>query len=123
MPRDLPLLFEGYFFMIWWCVAVGLCVGALCERTEWVEKIWQPYSYLYMFFGGFWFLADWLPPGLRTIALYQPSLQAYEMMRAGMLGNAIKTYYDPGYTAFVLAILTLFGLAELRTGRRFARVE
>ena len=118
MPADLPMFYLGYFFMIWWCVAVGLLVGALAERSRFVEKAWPVYSYTYMFFSGFFFLADWLPSKLREIALYQPSLQAYEMIRAGMFGNIVRTYGDPGYTAFCLGILTLIGLWAMREARR-----
>src|SRR5437763_15277004 len=35
LPRDLPMFYLGYFYMIWWSVAVGLIIGALSERTEW----------------------------------------------------------------------------------------
>ena len=123
VPRDLPMFYLGYSYMIWWCVAAGLIIGGLSERSDWVEKIWLPYSYLYLIFSGFFYLADWLPPALRNVALYQPYLQAYEMIRAGMFGTTVKTYGDPGYTTFVLAILTLFGLWLLREGRKYVVVE
>ncbi|HKM68755.1 MAG TPA: ABC transporter permease [Stellaceae bacterium] len=123
VPRDLPMFYLGYFYTIWWCVAVALIIGALSERTEWVAQIWTPFSYLYMFFSGFFFLADWLPPTLRKIALYQPSVQAYEMIRAGVFGATIKTYGDPAYTTFVLSIMTLIGLWLMREARKFIRLE
>ncbi len=123
LPHNLPMLMIGYLYMIWWCAAVGLLIGALCERSEWVEKIWQPYSYTYLFYSGFFYMAAWLPSRLRDIALCQPSLQAYEMIRYGLLGNRVQTYYDFGYTSFVLASLTAFGLLLLRTGRRYVVIE
>jgi capsular polysaccharide transport system permease protein len=123
IPRDLPMFYLGYFYMIWWAVAVALIVGALCERTDWVQQAWMPYSYLYMMFSGFFFLSDWLPPGLRNVALYQPYTQAYEMIRAGMFGATITTYGDPAYTTFALAGLTLFGLWLMREGRRYVVIE
>ena len=46
-----------------------------------------------------------------------------EMIRAGIFGTTVKTYGDPGYTTFVLAILTLFGLWLLREGRKYVVVE
>ena len=77
------MFYLGYFYMIWWSVVVALIVGALCERTDWVQQVWMPYSYLYMMFSGFFYLADWLPPSLRNVALYQPYTQAYEIIRHG----------------------------------------
>ena len=123
VPRDLPMFYLGYFYMIWWCVAAALIIGALCERTDWVQQIWLPYSYLYLMFSGFFWLADWLPPPLRSAALLQPYTQAYEMIRAGVFGTTITTYGDPAYTTFVLAILTLFGLWLMRDARRYIVIE
>ena len=123
VPRDLTMFYLGYFYMIWWAVAVALIIGALCERTDWVQQVWMPYSYLYMMFSGFFFLADWLPPSIRNVALYQPYTQAYEMIRAGVFGTTITTYGDPAYTSFVLAGLTLFGLWLMREGRKYVVIE
>jgi capsular polysaccharide transport system permease protein len=123
LPQDLPMFFLGYFYMIWWCAVVGLIIGGLSERTDWVEKIWQPYSYLYIFFSGFFLMAAWLSPALRNVALYQPSLQAYEMIRGGMFGAAVKTYGDPAYDTFILAVLTLIGLLVMRESRKYIVAE
>jgi capsular polysaccharide transport system permease protein len=123
LPRDLPMFYLGYFYMIWWSVAAALIIGPLCERTDWVQQIWLPYSYMYLIFSGFFYLADWLPPALRSVALYQPYTQAFEMIRAGVFGTTITTYYDPAYTTLVLAILTLIGLWVMRDARRYIVIE
>ena len=123
LPRDLPMLYLGYFFTIWWSAAVGLIIGGLSERSEWVEKIWTPFSYLYMFFSGFIFMAAWLPPKLRDWALGMPSLQAYEMIRAGMFGDTVETYGNPAYETLILAVLTFFGLLIMRESRKYVVAE
>jgi capsular polysaccharide transport system permease protein len=123
VPRDLPMFYLGYFYMIWWAVASALIIGALCERTDWVAQVWMPFSYMYMIFSGFFYLADWLPPALRSVALWQPYTQSYEMIRAGVFGTTITTYGDPAYTTFVLAILTLFGLWLMRESRKYVVIE
>src|SRR5713101_4492982 len=123
LSQDLSMFYLGYFYMIWWCAVVGLIIGGLSERTDWVEKIWAPYSYLYIFFSGFFIMAAWLPPTLRDVALYQPSMQAYEMIRGGMFGSVVKTYGDPAYTTFILAILTLIGLLVMRESRKYIVAE
>jgi capsular polysaccharide transport system permease protein len=122
-PRDLPMFYLGYFYTIWWCAVIGLIIGALSERSDWVEKIWTPFSYLYMFFSGFMFMAAWLPAGLRGWALLIPSFQAYEIIRAGMFGAAAKTYGDPAYETASLAVLTLIGLLLMREARKYVVAE
>ena len=117
------MLYLGYFYTIWWSAAVGLIIGGLSERSEWVEKIWTPFSYLYMFFSGFIFLAAWLPPKLRDWALGMPSLQAYEMIRAGMFGDTVETYGNPAYETLILAVLTFFGLLIMRESRKYVVAE
>jgi capsular polysaccharide transport system permease protein len=123
LPHDLPMFYLGYFYMIWWSAVAGLVIGGLSERTDWAEKLWAPYSYLYIFFSGFFYMAAWLPPALRNVALYQPYLQAYEMIRAGMFGPAVKTYGDPAYETFILAVLTLIGLLIMRDSRKYVVAE
>jgi capsular polysaccharide transport system permease protein len=122
-PVDLPMFYLGYFYMIWWCAVVGLVIGALSERTEWADKIWMPYSYLYIFFGGVFWMAEWLPPTLRSWALLQPSVQAYELIRAGMFGSTVRTYGDPAYLTAALAVLTLIGLLLMRDARKYVVAE
>lgn len=121
-PADLAMFYVGYLYMIWWCVAIGIFIGALSERSEWVEKIWFPVSYMYIAIGGCFYMADWLPTEARWVALFQPSLQAYEMIRAGVFGTQVVTHYDLLYTTGVLALLTLFGLVFLRQVRRYIQI-
>src|SRR5436190_8581756 len=70
-PADLTMFLVGYFYMIWWCAAVGLFVAALSERSVWVEKIWFPISYMYIALGGCFYMAFWLPQSVRNVALLQ----------------------------------------------------
>lgn len=122
-PEDWSMLYIGYFYMIWWCAAIGLVVAGLCERSVWVEKIWLPSSYMYIALGGCFFLANWLPAPVRNVALLQPSLQAYEMIRRGMFGNKIPTYVDFGYATLSLSVLTIIGLASLRSARKLVMLQ
>jgi capsular polysaccharide transport system permease protein len=95
LPLDLPMFYLGYFYMTWWSVSVALIIGGLSERSHLVEKIWAPTSYLYMAVSGFFFLSDWLPPHLRAFALKaMPSIQCYDMIRAGMFGGVVHPHYS-----------------------------
>lgn len=123
-PRDISLFLLGTLYMAWWSMAVALLVAAGSERTDLVEHIWQPISYMYLPLSGFLFLADWLPTSIRHVALaIMPSLHCHEMIRAGLFGNHIEAYYDLPYLTFVLAILTLIGLWVVRGVRQHLELE
>jgi capsular polysaccharide transport system permease protein len=119
-PQNVPLLLLGVFYMAWWSCAVCLVVAGLSERTDLVEHIWPPFSYIYMPISGFFYLAAWLPPSLREVALtVLPSLHSYEMIRSGLFGGQIQAFYDIQYVTTYLAILTLFGLWLVRNVREY----
>jgi capsular polysaccharide transport system permease protein len=123
-PYDYPLFLTGFFYMSWWSVAVALIVAALSERSEIVEHIWLPVSYIYMALCGFFFMAGWLPTGLRGIALtVDPPLHAYEMIRGGLFGDRVQTFYDISYLSWLLAIVTVIGLWLMRDVRRHLVIE
>lgn len=119
-PRNMPLLFAGYFYMTWWCVSLGLVIAAYSERTAVFEKIWMPVSYIYMPVSGFPYMAAWLPPSVRSILLtWMPALPCYEMIRSGLFGPVVRVYYDIPWLTVTLASITLFGLLGLRDVRRY----
>ena len=61
---------------------------------------------------------------VRQIALtIVPSLHGYEMIRAGLFGNRIQTYYDIAYLTWILAIVTLLGLWVMRDVRKHLVLE
>lgn len=119
-PRDMPLLFLGYFYMTWWCVSMSLFVAAYSERSVIFEKIWPPVSYIYLPVSGFMYMAAWLPDSLRpTLLAVMPSLPCYEMIRGGIFGPEVHVYYDLTQLSFTLAGIMLFGLLGMRDVRRY----
>lgn len=123
-PHDLPLFLVGNLYMAWWCLSLALIMAALSERSEIVEHIWTPMSYMYLPISGFMYMAVWLPTPLRNAALtILPCLHSYEMIRAGLFGDQIQTFYDIGYTTSFLAVLTLIGLWLVRDVRRHLELE
>jgi capsular polysaccharide transport system permease protein len=47
-PHDTPLFVVGNLYMAWWCLSLALIIAALSERSEIVEHIWTPLSYIYI---------------------------------------------------------------------------
>lgn len=123
-PQDPSLFLVGFLYMVWWSIAVGLIVGAWSERSELVQHIWQPISYMYLPICGFFYMAAWLPIPLREFALsVLPSLHAYEMIRGGLFGSRVQVFYDMAYVSFYLAVLTLFALWLVRDVRRHVEFD
>lgn len=123
-PVDASLFLVGNLYMAWWSFAVALIIAGASERTDLIEHIWAPISYLYLPASGFFYLAEWLPTPLRHLALtVMPSLHAYEMIRNGLFGNRIQFYYDMTYLTSVLAVLTLVGLWLVRSVREHLQLE
>ena len=123
-PYDIPLFLIGNLYMAWWSFAIALLIAAGSEHSDMVEHIWMPASYIYMPISGFMYLAVWLPKPIRDIALtVMPSLHCYEMIRAGLFGNQIETFYDIGYLTGFLAVLSLIGLWLVRSVRRHLELE
>jgi len=123
-PHDYALFLTGFFYMTWWSLAVALIVAALSERSEIVEHIWQPISYMYLPVCGFFYMAAWLPQSWREVALtVMPSLHAYEMIRSGLFGDRIEAFYDISYLTWILAIVTIIGLWLMRDVRRYVILE
>jgi len=57
-PADYTLMLLGFLYTIWWSLCIALILATLSERFEVVPHIWSPLSYLYIFFSGFFILAD-----------------------------------------------------------------
>ena len=66
-PHDPSLFLLGLFYMAWWSISVAIIVAAWSERSDIVEHIWLPISYIYMPISGFFYLAQWLPIPLREL--------------------------------------------------------
>jgi capsular polysaccharide transport system permease protein len=123
-PRVFPLFLLGVLYMGWWSMAIALLVASASERSDLIEHIWQPISYMYMPISGFFYMADWLPTSARDLVLaVLPSLHSYEMIRAGLFGNQVVTYFDIPYVTLELAIITLIGLWLMRGVRQHLELD
>jgi capsular polysaccharide transport system permease protein len=119
-PQNYPLLLLGWGFMSWWCLDFALITAALSERSEVVMHLWQPLSYLYIFWSGFFFLAEWLPYKIRVFAVwFDPPLDCYEIIRSGFFGAVIHPYYNIPHLSYMLAMLMVLGLWLFKDVRRY----
>lgn len=113
-PEDFLKVIAAWLMLTWFGTSLAVFLGACGERSEIIEKLWGPASYLLFPLSGAAFLVDSLPPVAQHFILLLPMVHGVEMLREGYFGSAVHARYDLGYMALSCAALTLLGLAQLR---------
>ena len=72
-------------------------------------------AYLLFPLSGAAFLVDALPPAFREVVLYLPMVHGVELLREGYFGSHFTAHYDLAYMGSVTLVMTVIGLAELRS--------
>ncbi|POR53306.1 ABC transporter permease [Bosea psychrotolerans] len=107
---DLGTMLIGWLMM--GCIATGFaCIYAgASECSEVVEKFFQPVQYFLLPVSGTFFMVDWLPSNLHQYITYVPTVNAFEMFRAGLFGPNVTTHYFVLYGFSCGAIMIAVGL-------------
>ena len=113
-PEDIGKVLFAWFMLAWFGFSLALFMGALSERSEIIEKLWHPTSYLLFPLSGAAFMVDALPTAAQKIVLLLPMVHGVELLREGYFGSTFNAHYDIVYMAVVCACLTLLGLAKMR---------
>ena len=117
-PEDILKVVWGWGMLTWFGASFAMFIGALSERTELVDKIWHPASYLIFPLSGSAFMVDALPRIAQNIVLWIPMVHGVEIVREGYFGAAARAHYDLGYVLPLCMVMT--GLAMMRV-RKLAR--
>ena len=118
LPENLLLVAGGWLVLAWFGATLAITLACLAVRSELVEKLWHPASYLLFPLSGAAFMVDWLPPQAREYVLILPMVHGVEMLREGFFGTAVRTHYDPGYVVTLCMMLTFVSLALMRDAAR-----
>jgi len=117
-PANLELVVVAMAVMALLSHGLSLLIAAGSVFTEVFERVTHLIVYLTMGFTGFLYMVFWLPTEMQHAALWIPTVHVYEMIRHGLYGLQVPTYYDPLYLAGWVLGLNLFGMAALRRARR-----
>ena len=118
---DLTLMLLGWLLYAWFSVATALLVASVTELSHIADKVVAIIGYVMIPVCGAFWMVNWLPEWLQPYMLYVPSVDAYEMIRAGYFADNVKPIYDPAIACAVCAVMTLAGLTLLTRARhRFA---
>lgn len=120
-PESLAKIMIGWFMLAWFGASLALAIGVLSSRSELIEKIWHPVSYVVFPLSGALFMVDWLPSSAQEVILLLPMVHGVEAIREGYFGSIVHAHHDFSYMSTVCLMLDLVGLALLRDlGRRIA---
>lgn len=123
LPEDILKVILGWLMLAWFGAALGITVGALSARSELVEKIWHPTSYLLFPVSGAAFMVDWLSPSFQHFVLFLPMVHGVEILREGYFGSAVHAHYDIFYASSVNLLLSLLGLSQVQIVSRTVTPE
>ncbi len=117
-PEDVLTVVEGWLLLGWFGAALAMFLGALAEKSELVERLWHPASYIMFPLSGAAFMVDALPPAAQHYALYVPMVNGVEIVRNGYFGGQIRTHYDLPYLFGFCIALTVLALAQVTVVNR-----
>lgn len=112
-PEDILTVVEGWLLLAWFGAALAMLLGALAEKSELVERLWHPVSYIMFPLSGAAFMVDALPPSAQHYALYVPMVNGVEIVRNGYFGDHIRTHYDLSYLVGCCMALSVLALAQV----------
>lgn len=119
IPSNLFEMCIGYVLIVWFSFAFVLIMVALSDLSETIEKVSHIILYLMLPFSGVFWPAYLVPEPYRTYLLYFPLVDAVEYFHHGYFGDRMLTYYNLGYTTFILLSMTVLGymLSYIAIGR------
>lgn len=112
-PEDVLMVTSGWLLLAWFGASLAMLLGALAEKSELVERLWHPASYITFPLSGAAFMVDALPTSVQKYALYVPMVNGVEIVREGYFGNQIHAHYDLSYLVGWCIALTLLALAQV----------
>ena len=113
-PEDIVKVMIGWVMIAWFGMSLAILLGSLSERSELIEKLWHPASYIAFPLSGAAFLVEALPKAAQEFVLWFPMVHGVEYVREGYFGQSIHAHHDLVYMGSVCLALSVMGLAVMR---------
>jgi len=111
LPQDLLYLTVAWVLMAWFGAGLALVIGSLAEKSDFVERLWQPTSYILFVLSGTLYMVDWLPEVGQRAVLWIPMVHGTEAIRHAYFGDhLVQTHENLSYLLIANLVLTLLGL-------------
>lgn len=114
LPDDILKVIFAWILLAWFGSSLAILMGALSERSEIIEKLWHPASYLLFPLSGAAYMVDALPKAAQDFVLILPMVHGVELLREGYFGSTFHAHYNVQYMTIICIVLTILGLAKTR---------
>lgn len=123
LPHDMLKIIGGWIILSFQSTGLAWILAALALRSDAIERIVPVLQYGLIPISGAFVMAAWLPQQYRDILLFVPFPHAVEMVRAGVFGEFVATYYDVPYALYWGLGLNIFALMLLARARHHLEAE
>jgi ABC-type polysaccharide/polyol phosphate export permease len=114
LPEDLLTVIAGWLYTAAFGGSMALLLGSVSERSELIEKIWHPISYILFPLSGAAFIVDALPENFRQFVLLLPMVHGIELVRHGYFGSIFNAHYDVTYMLTALGLILMLALIQCK---------
>jgi capsular polysaccharide transport system permease protein len=97
LPANWLLLYAGWIMVGFTGLGVALIFAGLAIRFELMERLVPVLTYAMIPLSGAFFMLAWIPQQYRDLLLLVPFPNAIEMVRDGVFGEFVPTYYHADY--------------------------
>jgi capsular polysaccharide transport system permease protein len=101
----------------------AIIMAATSMRSDLMERLVPVLTYALIPISGAFFMVGWIPDRFREPFLLVPYPNAIEMIRDGVFGEFVPTYYHPVYAVVCAGLLNLIGLLLLASSKDHVDVE
>lgn len=123
VPQDWLLLYGGWLLVAWTGMGIGLIFAGLAIRFDVMERLVPVLSYAMVPLSGAFFMVAWLPAQYREPFLLIPFPNGIEMVRAGVFGEFVDTYYHADYGFWSGAVMLFIGMILLAGAKNRVAIE
>lgn len=123
LPQNYLTLYCGWLLLAWTAMGFALVMSGLAMRYEIMERLVPVISYVLIPISGAFYMVSWLPAIARQYIQFIPFVHGIEMIRAGVFGEFVATYYNVPYALFIGAIMNIIGLLIISASRDRIEVE
>jgi capsular polysaccharide transport system permease protein len=123
VPVDVGMMVGGWLLYSLFTLSLCFIIAPLSEMSEVLEKFIPVTTYVMLPFSGAFAMVSWLSPSVRPYILWSPFVNAMEIIRGGVWGNAVTVYYNVWNPIACSLVFMAIGLALCRHVRKTLAVQ